>query len=224
MKIKDIKTAPYNPRKMSKEARRALRSSIEQFNDISGITINSRTGNVLAGNHRWDELVTKYKKANLVLEPLKGEYHLINLKNGDSTGFIARVVDWDEVKEKAANIAANSDLISGDFTSGLQDILLEIAPLMDGDGFEDLRLDELTIDLDGIDDDFDWDNEASERIREQAEENNKKLSDKGEEVPPVKEVLVNIKLVMPSDLRDEVKEAVLEWLSQHDEFADVQVV
>ena len=168
--------------------------------------------------------VIKHKKTNLVLKPLKGEYHLIDLKNGDATGFVARIVDWDEVKEKAANVAANSDLISGDFTSGLQDLLLEISPLMDSDGFEDLRLDELTIDLDGMDDDFDWDNDASEKIREQAEENNRKLSDKGEEVAPVKDILVNIKLVMPEELRDELRDDILEWLSKHEEYAEVQVV
>ena len=63
MKASSIKVAPYNPRKFSKDARKALKKSIEEFSDISGITINQKTGNVVSGNHRWEELVPTPQKS-----------------------------------------------------------------------------------------------------------------------------------------------------------------
>ena len=40
---KDLLPADYNPRKMSDEARAALKRSMEEFDDISGITWNKKT-------------------------------------------------------------------------------------------------------------------------------------------------------------------------------------
>lgn len=42
MKVKDLKPAGYNPRKISKEKLAALKKSLEEFGDLSGIVVNAR--------------------------------------------------------------------------------------------------------------------------------------------------------------------------------------
>lgn len=225
MDISKIKTAPYNPRQMTKESRRALKKSIDKFQDISGITINKRTGNVIAGNHRWEELVSTHRKGNMLLTHLSGEYYSIDLKGGRHTGWIVRVVDWDEVTEKAANITANSELISGEFTSGLQDILIELAPLMELDDFEELRMDELTIDMDGIDEDYDWEPESSKTVEAESKKRNKALEDaKGEEPGEVREIISNIKLIVSAELKDELTADIQDLIDGNPLYKEVKIV
>ena len=123
---KAIKKAPYNPRSMGAATKQALKASLTQFEDISGIVVNSRTGNLVAGNHRWEQLCGIHGESKLTIEALGDSgFHQI-LGSGKFTGFIMRVVDWPIEKEKAANIAANSPLISGEFTSGLQQVISDI--------------------------------------------------------------------------------------------------
>ena len=43
MKVKDLKPAAYNPRKISKEKLAALKKSLEEFGDLFGIVYNTRT-------------------------------------------------------------------------------------------------------------------------------------------------------------------------------------
>src|SRR6476620_9290267 len=124
MKAKDVKIAPYNPRKFSKENRKALKKSISEFSDISGITINTKTGNIVSGNHRWEELCEEY--GELTLQQIFEDRHAIMSSKG-YTGFMARVVNWSLKKEKQANITANSTMITGEWSSGLQDVLQDIA-------------------------------------------------------------------------------------------------
>lgn len=219
MKVSDIQFAKYNPRKMSKESKEALKKSIEQFNDISGITINKQTGNVLAGNHRWEQLCKKYTKSNLELKHLQGEYYTLNTTEDEFTGFLVRVVDWDIAKEKAANVAANSELIAGEFTSGLQDVLLDIGEF---ELFEGLRFDELQIDLSGVDDDLVWDDDSLDEIQKSAEEKNDRLPDaKNSEV---KEIRVEIKVSVPADMKDEIKDDLLEFLADQPYYGEITIV
>jgi len=224
MDIKKIKTAPYNPRIMGKDAKKALKKSIEEFSDISGIVVNSQTGNVLAGNHRWNQLVDKYGINKLQLFDLQDNEHFLLMDSkGDSTGFIIRVVDWPIEKEKAANITANSNLISGQFTSGLQDVLDDLASSLDNPTFEGLRLDELQIDLDGLDDlTFD---EPHADIEKASRESNGELSESDNpEADSVKEVRGIIKVSVPSDLKDEVREDVLEFLATKEYYGLINIV
>ena len=88
MNIKKIKVAKKNPRIMGKESRRALVKSLNTFDDISGITVNERTGNVVSGNHRWEELKKIHGEAHLKLSNLIGEFHALEAQ-GEFTGFIA---------------------------------------------------------------------------------------------------------------------------------------
>lgn len=225
MKISDIKKASYNPRKMNKEARAALRHSLQSFDDISGIVVNQRTGNIIAGNHRWEELLKHYGKKNVSLTKLTEDFYSLDTKE-KATGFLIRIVDWDEAKEKAANITANNDLIQGEFTSGLQNILSDLQkldfPEMD---FSGLRLDELKIDLNGIDEDLDWDDEAIDQIQAEAEERNNALPDaKGKEPSNVKEIISEIKISVPDELKEEVKDDLLEFLAAQYYYGQITIV
>ena len=93
--IDDLKPAPYNPRKISEEAVSGLAYSLEEFGDISGITWNKRTGHLVSGHQRVNQL--KRNGAELVDGVLR-------LKNGDV--FPIRVVDWDEKKEPVTHCHA----------------------------------------------------------------------------------------------------------------------
>jgi hypothetical protein len=52
MQVKDLKPAGYNPRKISKEKLAALKKSLEEFGDLSGIVYNSRTRTLIGGHQR----------------------------------------------------------------------------------------------------------------------------------------------------------------------------
>jgi hypothetical protein len=143
----DLKPASYNPRKMSDEAKAGLKASMESFNDISGITWNKNTGNIVAGHHRWANLVEEYGLDHLKMKHIKGtDRHAIFETDSKSfTGFLLRVVDWDEATEKAANITANSPAIEGKFTKELQNILGELEESLDEVLYTKVNLGELKV-------------------------------------------------------------------------------
>lgn len=100
--VKDIKYAPYNPRKISDEVLSKLKRSIEEFGYIEPIIINKRTMHVVGGNQR-----------------------LKVLRQLDIKEVQAVIVDLDDTHEKALNIALNK--ISGEWDLPLlKDLLLEI--------------------------------------------------------------------------------------------------
>lgn len=141
--LRDLRPAEYNPRSISPEALRGLGNSLETFGDLSGVTWNRRTGNLVCGHQRVQALGRRYG-------------HGLGIEDGairtpDGKAFPVRIVDWDLDKEKAANIAANSPVISGEFTPGAVDILDDLAETMP-DVFKDLRLAELREMLDFPDD------------------------------------------------------------------------
>lgn len=166
MKISQVHQAEYNPRKMSDKAKRALRTSIEEFGEISGIVWNKRTGNLIGGNHRWEQLCDLHGGAeNLSFTRIKDTEFLQIKANNEFTGYLLREVDWDMAMEKAANITANSDMLMGEFTNDLQTILAEISdPASDVDEklFHDLRLNELKFDLKIDDVKFEFEDEKDE--------------------------------------------------------------
>ena len=100
--VKDIKYAPYNPRKISNEVLNKLKRSIEEFGYIEPIVVNKRTMHVVGGNQR-----------------------LKVLRQLDIKEVQAVIVDLDDVHEKALNIALNK--INGEWDLPLlKDLLLEI--------------------------------------------------------------------------------------------------
>ena len=48
----DIQNAPYNPRKISKEAREKLKRGLEKHGLVAPLTWNRRTGNLVSGHQR----------------------------------------------------------------------------------------------------------------------------------------------------------------------------
>ncbi|MCK9432123.1 MAG: hypothetical protein M0R00_04120 [Candidatus Omnitrophica bacterium] len=141
MKVKDLKPAGYNPRKISPEKLAALKKSLEEFGDLSGIVFNVRTQTVIGGHQRIKNMDPTWK--------------IIKKPQTDKTGTTAagyietphgrltyREVDWPVIKEKQANIAANQH--GGEFDDDLLKELLDNMKLADP---------ELDIELIGFDDD-----------------------------------------------------------------------
>ncbi len=108
MKIADLKPADYNPRTISTEQLQRLKKSLDEFGDLSGIIFNRQTGNLVGGHQRLKLLPpdATIKKTDLKSPTRSGTvadgYVII-----DGEKLVYREVDWDIVREKAANIAAN---------------------------------------------------------------------------------------------------------------------
>lgn len=128
--ISKLREAPYNPRRSVRDDKalyEKLKGSLEAFGYIDPIIWNQRTGNVVHGHQR-----------------------LQVLRDGGLEEIEVVVVDFDEVKEKAANIALNK--ISGDFDHArLADLLRELDSLDKGmlarTGFSTEELDRFIGDL-----------------------------------------------------------------------------
>ncbi|MCK9570082.1 hypothetical protein M0R72_14155 [Candidatus Pacearchaeota archaeon] len=128
MKVKDLKPAGYNPRKISKEKLSALKKSLGEFGDLSGIVFNTRTKTLIGGHQRTRNLDPSWP---IIKEPQTD-------KTGTTaTGYVEtpygrltyREVDWPDSKEKQANIAANKH--GGEFDEILLKDLLEEIKLED---------------------------------------------------------------------------------------------
>lgn len=98
MNIEDLKPNPKNPRKITDKKLKALKKSLEEFGDLGGIIYNKRTGQLIGGHQR---VAAMRLGAISFTDENWGWIH-----NADQR-FALRLVDWDEDKEKAANIAAN---------------------------------------------------------------------------------------------------------------------
>lgn len=142
---KKIKPAPYNPRKISEHQAKGLKVSMEKFGDISGITWNKKTGNLISGHQRWNELSSKY--SDLILEVSHEDKFAIKSREHGYTGFDCRVVEWDEATERAANLSANNHAIGGEWETELLSTLLQEAKETSPDLFKDLNFDILEHDL-----------------------------------------------------------------------------
>lgn len=145
LSIADLRAAPYNPRRISPEALAGLKTSIVNFGDLSGITHNRATGNLVCGHQRLDSL----KALHGAKIRIEGEPPVIVCPDG--ARFPIRVVDWDLATEKAANVAANSPLIAGEFDGAALESLLAETKAWDAGLFEDLRMDKLMAALNGLD-------------------------------------------------------------------------
>ena len=116
-KLTDLKGADYNPRSISKEALSGLQKSIEKFGYLQPIIVNIHSGKpVVVGGHQRLKALSRQgiKEIKCV------------------------VVDFDEITEKAANVALNAETISGDWNiEGLEKILGELK--LDFPEFDDIR-------------------------------------------------------------------------------------
>jgi len=122
--ISNLNPAPYNPRKITDKKLAMLQKSMAEFGDLSGIVVNVRTGNLVGGHQR--------AKAFDPSWPISKEPHA-DVQGTVALGFVEtpwgrwvyREVDWDETKEKAANIAANKHGGDWDFHL-LSELIVEL--------------------------------------------------------------------------------------------------
>ncbi len=144
-RLADLEPAPYNEdiRDVDDAAIEALKTSVGEFGDISGITWNQRTGHLVTGHQRLRSLRERY---GAELRMARG---IIRLPDGER--FRVRVVDWPPAKEKAANIAANSPMLAGGFTDAVADMMADVAAGLP-DLADELRFDDLLAELDLVDD------------------------------------------------------------------------
>lgn len=134
----ELAADPDNPREISAAAAQGLGVSLERFGDLSGVTFNLRTRQLVTGHQRVDQLVRLWGKLEIV--PLGGDRGQVVLPNGEA--IVVRFVDWPADKQRRANIAANAGTIQGTFTDDLQIYLADFRAT-DAATFDALLLDGL---------------------------------------------------------------------------------
>jgi len=135
--LDDLAPAPYNPRSITERAADGLRASLDRFGDIAGIVWNKRTGRLVTGHQRVNQL--RALGATLEVDPDSGQVEI----DVGGRSFSVRVVDWNEDEEKAANITANNKHIGGDFTEELDALLEDLQQTLGDDSFSAIKLDSL---------------------------------------------------------------------------------
>ena len=130
MKTSDLKPAPYNPRKISVKQLSALEKSMMEFGDLSGIVVNVTTGNVIGGHQRGKVLGQDCTIEKQPAEDLTGTVALGYIETPRGR-WSYREVKWDEIKEKAANLAANKH--GGEWDLPKVDVILDELKAFDFD-------------------------------------------------------------------------------------------
>lgn len=159
MKANELKPAEYNPRKITDDTLTVLKKSMAEFGDLSGIVYNVRTGNLVGGHQRVKNIDPK-----TVIERTETLDNIGTIAVGwietEYGKFSYREVDWDVIKEKAANVTANNTLLQGEFdTDTLEELLKELS--VDYAGFDDFKMGELAVDLDLLIEDIKIDEDKS---------------------------------------------------------------
>lgn len=91
----DIKNAVYNPRIMDKEAKKRLKKNLSENGLVSAITWNRRTGNIVGGHQRLEQLDALEKTKDYSLDVC--------------------VIDVDERQEAKLNVILNNPSTQGDW-------------------------------------------------------------------------------------------------------------
>lgn len=141
----DLNPAEYNPRKITDDELLRLKRQLKEFGDLGGVVFNIRTGRLVSGHQR--------------ITALDGAWPIQKEDRIDDSGTVAagfidtpfgrfgyREVDWDEAREKLANLAANNN--AGHFDDRkLGDVLLSLKdmPLAELSGFETPVLDKFLL-------------------------------------------------------------------------------
>lgn len=91
----DIKNAPYNPRIMDEKAKKRLRKNISQHGLVAALTWNKRTGNLVGGHQRLEQLDALEKDRDYELTVC--------------------VIDVDEREEATLNVQLNNPSMQGEW-------------------------------------------------------------------------------------------------------------
>lgn len=137
--IADLAPNPKNPRRITHDQREKLARSLKEMGDLGGIIFNRRTGHLIGGHRRSEELPADAKVI------ITDRFEKVTLGGTVAEGYVEawgerfkyREVDWDEGKEKIAMLGANK-------LGGEWDI-----PLIE-EVFLDIERDNLDIDLTGF--------------------------------------------------------------------------
>lgn len=119
-----IKNAPYNPRIMDAGAKKRLKKNIAKHGLVSALTWNKRTGNLVGGHQRLEQLDALEKSKDYELTVC--------------------VVDVDEREEAALNVQLNNPSMQGEWDI---DKLANISEEFDLDLSDDLGFTETDIDF-----------------------------------------------------------------------------
>lgn len=119
-----IKNAPYNPRIMDEGAKKRLKRNIAKHGLVSALTWNKRTGNLVGGHQRLEQLDALEKSQDYELTVC--------------------VVDVDEREEAALNVQLNNPSMQGKWDL---DKLANISEEFDLDMSEDLGFTQTDIDF-----------------------------------------------------------------------------
>lgn len=120
----EIKNAPYNPRIMDPKAKKRLKQNIAKHGLVAALTWNKRTGNLVGGHQRLEQLDALEKNKDYELTVC--------------------VVDVDEREEAALNVQLNNPSMQGEWDL---DKLANMAEDFDFDLSEDLGFTESDIDF-----------------------------------------------------------------------------
>lgn len=113
-----------NPRRINERAAGGLASSLKRFGDLSGIVWNSRTSELVCGHQRMQQIRQQW--GDRPVELIDAANRLYGIRIDADHFFAVRVVDWSKALQRAANVAANSQQIAGEFTDDLTAYLLEV--------------------------------------------------------------------------------------------------
>ena len=119
-----IKNAPYNPRIMDEKAKKRLKKNIQKHGLVSALTWNKRTGNLVGGHQRLEQLDALEKS-----------------KDYDLT---VCVVDVDEREEATLNVQINNPSMQGEWDI---DLLANLSEEYELDMKEDLGFTESDVDF-----------------------------------------------------------------------------
>ena len=112
----DLAADPRNPRTISESAAAGLSVSLGEFGDLSGLVFNVRTKQLVCGHQRLEQMRARWGEL-----PIDGDV----IRSPEGHEFRVRLVDWPIEKQRAANIAANSQRLAGEFTDDLELLLAE---------------------------------------------------------------------------------------------------
>lgn len=119
----DIKNAEYNPRIMDKESKKRLKEGLRKHGLVSTLTWNKRTGNLVGGHQRLEQLDALEKNKDYSLDVC--------------------VIDVDEKEEAILNVQLNNPSMQGDWDL---DKLALITEQFDTD-FDEMGFSKLDVDF-----------------------------------------------------------------------------
>lgn len=119
----DIKNAEYNPRIMDKESKKRLKEGLKKHGLVSTLTWNKRTGNLVGGHQRLEQLDALEKNKDYSLDVC--------------------VIDVDEAEEAVLNVQLNNPSMQGDWD------LNKLAEMTEefNIGFDDMGFSKLDVDF-----------------------------------------------------------------------------